>query len=168
MDISDIPQVSLTEDQIRTVARDYVEGHGEINNPDPQEILAHCNHVLHEISPDAPVFPDYESMKRIISVVRRTILVAQLPTDIYKPARDIDEENKRRIARYMRSSHGEDAWLPALMEILTDHYGKDDEISEETVGDILELWEHSEVLVLLPGDDDFQKATLWEDDEPGA
>lgn len=150
-----VPFEECTEDEMRTIARDYAEHHGAGEEPDMRELIGHCLRVLTRMR-QAPTMPDDKSMDIITSLIRRSTTAVELPTALEAPTRVLTEDERRGWARYIRDEWGPDIPPGMVRQILALEYT--DEISANCIAAVIELVDEARALVQLPGDTEFVEA----------
>lgn len=153
--IRPVPQEPLTEDEMRSIAADYVRGHGSAEEPDMPTLFTHLIDVLTKYRTD-PVMPDEQSMTTIRSLIRRATVAVELPADLQGPTLTLDGETTRAWARYIHGYWGPGVGSNLVRKALATEYA--DELAEETVDTIIELVNDARSLVQLPGDTEYLEA----------
>lgn len=151
----ELPLVELTEDELRTIARDFVEHHGIEDEPELDDVFHHVVPVLHTTR-EEPCLPDQESVRRIESLIRRSQIAVQLPALLIEPQVFLQPEPMAMWARYFRAEYG------AVVEAAEIRHGLSHaivgEVAEATVLQIMDLIAAAQVRVQLPGDRGFKDA----------
>ena len=162
-EIHEIPFVELSEDEMRTIAREYVEGHGTTEEADMRALIPHCVHVLTRTHPD-PVMPDEESMNTISSLIRRATLAVELPAALTGPTRTLTDEEIRPWARYIRDEWGPGVGPKLVRSVLAEQYTE--EIDATTVATVISYVDDARAQVQLPGDTCYYDAPYPGPEEP--
>lgn len=162
-EIHEVSFVELSEDEMRTIAREYVEGHGTTEEADMRALLPHCVQVLARTRP-TPVMPDEESMNTISSLIRRATLAVELPAALTGPTRTLTEDEIRPWARYIRDEWGPGVGPKLIRSVLAEQYVE--EIDATTVETIISYVDDARSQVQLPGDTHYHDAPYPGPEDP--